>query len=92
MRSNLWGYLVMAISLGFGIVYFVSLVLWFKYEILSHKSNYWWTWWIIVVPIALIVGFAVFFVTWIGWVMVKSKPKTVYQLIKESTSKSSQSN
>jgi len=68
MRGNLWGYLVMGLSLAFGAAYFVSLALWFKYEILSHGGDYWWTWWVIVIPITLIVGFAVFFrdLDWLG--------------------------
>lgn len=88
MKGNTWGYVVMTISIAFGIFYFTSMFLWFKYEILSRYSRFWWTWWIIALPLSLIVGFAVFFVTWIGWVMIKSKPKTVQQLIEESRKRS----
>ena len=77
----------MILSLSFGVFYFISLILWFKYEVMMRNSNYWWTWWIIILPITLMVCFAVFFVTWIGWVMIKSKPKDVYQLLKETKSK-----
>ena len=87
MRGSAWGYVIMAASLAFGAAYFASLVLWLKYEIMGHDSAYWWTWWIIAVPVAVIVAFAVFFATWVGWVMVKSRPKTVYQLMKEAESR-----
>lgn len=89
LKGNSWGYVIMACSLLFGAIYFLSLILWFKHIALEMGGTYWWTWWVFTLPISLIVGFAIFFVTWIGWVMVRAKPKSVHQLVKEVKAKAS---
>ncbi len=88
-KGNSWGYVIMACSLLFGATYFLSLMLWFKHIALKICGAYWWTWWVFTLPISLIVGFAVFFMAWIGWVMVKAKPKSVHQLVREVEAKAS---
>ena len=82
--SKAVGVAIMGVSLGFGLLYFYSLYRWIMVHLLDPDA---WTWWVIILPIAFIVGFAVFFTSWIGWVIVKPKPKSIEEFIKEQEAK-----
>jgi len=73
----------MIISIGFSIFYAYSLLIW----ILTYgRDPNAWTWWIVLIPILIIVSFTLFFIGWIGWIMIKPKPKTIEELMKRAES------
>lgn len=78
MRSRITGLILIILSISFSIVYAYSLLVW----ILAYgRAPYAWTWWVILIPVLIIVSFAIFFIAWIGWVMIKPKPKTIKELM-----------
>ncbi|MCD6369726.1 MAG: hypothetical protein J7L38_08045 [Thermoproteales archaeon] len=83
-NSKYIGFLIMGISLTIGAAYTYSLLKWISVHLGDPEA---WTWWVIVVPIVIIVGFVLFFATWIGWVIVKPKPKNIDEFIKEQEAK-----
>ncbi|RLE60237.1 MAG: hypothetical protein DRJ32_03280 [Thermoprotei archaeon] len=83
MRGQKLGYLIFLASVAIGIFYFASLLLLLVYEIIPRGSMLWWTWWTLIVPVAIIVFLVLFFTTWVGWIMIKSSPKTIKQLMED---------
>jgi len=83
-NSKYLGIVIMVSALVFGMFYAYSLYKWIS----VHKNDpEAWTWWVVVIPVALIVGFVVFFVAWIGWVIIKPRPKSIDEFIKEQEAK-----
>ena len=74
----------MTLSLLFALIYFLSLYYWIK---AYAKGAFAWTWWIILFPIIIIITVVIFFITWIGWIMIKPKPKSIEEFIKEQDRK-----
>jgi len=70
----------MVSSLLLGVAYAASLIVWLREVALKSPAA--WSWWVIVAPIALLVGFTVFFLAWIGWVMVSASPSRREELLK----------
>jgi hypothetical protein len=71
VRGRGLGLAVMVASLSFGVLYALSFVAWAK-AVASLFGREAWTWWVIALPLAAIVGFAVFFSAWVGWVMLSA--------------------
>jgi len=74
------GLIIMIASLGFGALYAASFLIWVT-EVASLFKHPW-SWWVIALPIAAIVAFTVFFVTWIGWVMFSASPSKREELLR----------
>jgi len=84
LKGRSIGLIIMVTSFSFFAFYLTSLYLWARYTI--REGRYLWTWWIVIFPAAVIVLLLLLFVTWVGWVMVKPKPKSVEEFIKSKSS------
>lgn len=71
MRGRWLGLAIMVASLSFGALYAYSFLVWAK-NLSSSFGQAAWSWWVIALPVAAMMAFAVFFSAWIGWVMVSS--------------------
>jgi len=80
VKGKVIGLIIMASSFSFFAFYVASLYLWARYTL--KEGRYLWTWWIIVLPTAAIILLVLLFVMWVGWVMVKPKPKSLEEFIK----------
>jgi len=68
VRGRGLGLAVMVASLTFGALYALSFAVWVK-ALASSFGREAWAWWVVALPLAVLVGFAVFFSAWVGWVM-----------------------
>ncbi|MCS7104681.1 MAG: hypothetical protein NZ954_03855 [Thermofilaceae archaeon] len=69
MRGRKLGFIIVISSLCFGALYIWSFITWAT-SILSLFGDQAWSWWVMALPIAIIVALTVFFSTWVGWVML----------------------
>ena len=83
-NSKYIGAVIMGGALVFGAFYAYSLIRWMAVHSQDPEA---WTWWVIIGPIAGLVAFLVFFAAWIGWVIVKPKPKSIEEFIREQERK-----
>lgn len=80
MRGRGLGLVVMVASLTFGALYALSFVVWIK-ALASSFGREAWAWWVVALPLAAIVGFAVFFSAWVGWVMLSATESKKSELL-----------
>ncbi|MEM1509410.1 MAG: hypothetical protein QXY49_01785 [Thermofilaceae archaeon] len=88
MNDRTIGLLLMVISLCFGTLYAISFFFWIS-SLWNSFGDKAWSWWVIALPITVIVGFAVFFFTWIGWVMLTASKSKKEELLLGSVMKPS---
>ncbi|RLE67809.1 MAG: hypothetical protein DRJ43_06715 [Thermoprotei archaeon] len=90
MRDRELGLIIMVSSLLFGAFYGISFITWLL-DIASMSGRAW-SWWVIALPILILVSFAVFFTAWIGWVMFSASPakrKELLRGVKEASQEAS---
>lgn len=83
MRGKGLGLTILVASLGFGAFYAFSFIAWVKALTTSFGQSAW-TWWVIALPIAAIMVFAIFFFAWIGWVMLSASEAKKRELLQPS--------
>ena len=83
MRGRELGLTILVASLGFGVFYAFSFIAWVKALTTSFGQSAW-TWWVIALPIAAIMAFAIFFSAWIGWVMLSASEAKKRELLQPS--------
>lgn len=91
MRGRKVGFITIAVALLFGAFYAYSFALWVKGLYAAYGAAAW-HWWVIGLPAALLVALAVFFATWIGWVMLtasESKRKRLLNSVRPAPQVSS---
>jgi Kef-type K+ transport system membrane component KefB len=81
VRGRELGLTILIASLGFGAFYAFSFIAWVKALTTSFGQSAW-TWWVVALPIAVIMAFAVFFSAWIGWVMLSASEAKKQELLK----------
>jgi len=91
VRGRGFGIIIMSASLCFGAVYIVSFLRWLRTIAETFKGEAW-SWWVIALPILAIVVFAVFFSSWIGWVIASASEAKKAELLKPLNDVSRRSN
>ncbi|MEM1667048.1 MAG: hypothetical protein QW324_02205 [Thermofilaceae archaeon] len=81
MKGRGLGVIIMSASLCFGAIYIASFLKWLQTISVTFKGEAW-SWWVIAFPILAIVVSAVFFFSWIGWVIASASEAKKAELLK----------